>query len=110
NDAEILAHDKPVQAKRLELAAEHAGRDFTAALCPAQQTASDLAVAPRSVLEIPHDAELVLPADHLLKRGDRAAAGHLRTRHRVGARTLVAQPIIGHGEWSRHSIVFVHTC
>ena len=102
---------RPLCSQRLQLAAEHARRDLGAARRTAQQAASDLAIAPRAVLQVPDDAQLVLAADHFLKRRDRAAYApgpalpspcqllHAASLSgRIGATAKV------------HTINFAHTC
>src|ERR1700678_2037915 len=69
----ILSRDQSTSGERLELAAEHTRSDFGRPLGAAKQTGFEFAVALRPVLQIPQDPQLVLAADHLLKRADRAA-------------------------------------
>src|SRR5580698_313065 len=90
--AVVAAVDQPGRGQRLQLAAQHPGRDLRRTVAAAQQAAPDLAVAPRAILEVPQDADLVLAAHHLLEGEHRAAA----------ARALFgAAPC---------TILFVHTC
>src|SRR5262249_40104546 len=74
NDAEIFAVDEPALRERLQFAAEDAWRDFLRPLHAPQQAGPDLAIAERTILEVPHDSQLIFAADHFLKCSDRAAA------------------------------------
>src|SRR5258705_2066854 len=74
HDAVILAVDQPGFGQRLQLAAEHTRRNFGTSNGAAQQAISDFAIAERTVLQIPDDAQLVLAADHFLESGDLTAA------------------------------------
>src|SRR5580704_16715930 len=65
---EAAAVDQAGRGQCLKLAAQHPGRDLRRAVAAAQQAAADLAIAPRAVLEVPQDADLVLAAHHLLER------------------------------------------
>src|SRR5689334_14739802 len=110
--AKILAVDQPRFSQRLQLAAEHARRDLRTALKAAQQTIPDFTVAQWTILEIPDDPQLVLAADHLLKRGDRTAARQRRSRFRHPA-ILRHGPARNHDRCKPakvHTIIFVHTC
>src|SRR5882757_6948467 len=72
--AVVAAVDQAGDGQCLELAAQHPGRDLRRAVAAAQQAAPDLAIAPRAVLEVPQDADLVLAAHHLLEGQHRTAA------------------------------------
>src|ERR1700682_203121 len=90
--AVVVAVDQAGGRQGLQLAAQHAGRDLRRAVAAAQQAAPELAIAPRAVLEVPQDADLVLAAHHVLERQHRTAAAHPVPR---------AAP---------YTILFVHTC
>src|SRR3981081_3781629 len=89
--AVVAAVDPAADGQCLGLAAQHPGRDLRRAVAAAQQAAPDLAVAPRAILEVPQDTDLVLAAHHLLESQHRTAAA------RAFARTA-------------YTIIFVHTC
>ena len=74
NDAVILSIDESRMRERLQFATQDSWSDILRSIGPSQEAASDLTVAKRTVLEIPHDAELVFSTDHLLKCRDRATA------------------------------------
>jgi hypothetical protein len=74
NDTVVLSVYEPAMGERLELAAEDAWSDLPRSLGASRETGPDLAITKGAVLEIPHDAELVFPTDHLLERHDRATA------------------------------------
>src|ERR1700730_17676551 len=72
--AVVAAVDQAGRGQRLELAAQHCDVNIPRAVAAAQQAAADLAVAPRAILEIPQDTDLVFAAHHLLERQHRTAA------------------------------------
>src|ERR1700682_1921862 len=89
--AVVAAVDQAGRGQCLELAAQHPGRDLSRAVAAAQQAAADLAIAPRAVLEVPQDTDLVLAAHHLLER-----------QHRTAATRAIPR--------AAYAIIFVHTC
>src|SRR5271155_2599834 len=110
NEAVILARDHSGFGQRLQLAAQHAGRDFPGSRRAAEQAGSDFTVAPGSILEVPQDADFVFAADHGLKRHHRAAVrpDRFRCRRRI-------DPLNAHRRFLRSArlfdaIIFVHTC
>src|SRR5215469_4033324 len=70
----VLALDQPELGQRLQLAAQYAGRYRRRAVAATQEAAPDLTVTPRSLLEVPQDADLVLAAHHPLESQHRATA------------------------------------
>ena len=76
NDAVILSIKESCLRERLQFATQDSWSDLLRSIGPSQEAASDLTIAKRTVLEIPHDAELVFSTDHFLKCRDRATAWH----------------------------------
>src|ERR1700728_2328132 len=108
NRAKVLANNEPGADQRLQFPAKHARRYGLGSGLAAQKSGTNLAIAQRTVLEIPDDAQLVLAANHLLKGHHRTAAGNLAfsdsgawLRHGCVSRCLSEKV---------YTILFVHTC